>query len=82
MEEKPRNKKRGIKLILAIVASIINFASLVFCITLYGGLALIKIPQIFFGEEFHGIVMVPIFVLSLFVAFSFSRYVFRGIMTH
>ena len=81
------NKSQGmikatanIRFLLAICLSILNFIVVVMLGTLFGGLALIKIQHILFGEDFISPVFFPMFLVSAFFSLILSRYIYRKII--
>ena len=71
---------RNLRFLIAICVSFITFVIVVFLGTALGGIGLLKILQKFFGEDNHGIVFLPMFIVSVFLSFILSRYIFGRII--
>jgi uncharacterized membrane protein YsdA (DUF1294 family) len=71
---------KKLRLLIGICVSFITFVIVVFLGTTLGGIGFLKILQKFFGEDYHGIVFLPMFIVSVFLSFLLSRYIFRRII--
>ena len=72
-------KKSGLRLVVGMFAAFVTFVIIVFLVTALGGTASLMLLQSFLGEDFYGIVFVPMFIVSVCLAFVLSRYVLRKI---
>jgi hypothetical protein len=70
---------KNLRLLIGICVSFITFVIVAFLGTALGGIGFLKILQKFFGEDYHGIVFLPMFIVSVFLSFLLSRYIFRRI---
>ena len=70
----------NLRFLVASCISLITFVIVVLFLTAFGGIGLLKISQSFLGKDFHGVVFLPMFILSIFLAFILSRYIFRSIV--
>jgi len=71
---------RILRFLAAFCISLITFVIVFFFLLVIGGMGLLKISQSILGREFHGMVFGPIFILSVFLAFILSRYIFRRVV--
>jgi hypothetical protein len=71
---------KNFRLLIGICVSFITFVIVVFLGTALGGIVLLKILQRFLGEDYHGIVFLPMFIVSVFLSFLLSRYIFRRVI--
>lgn len=65
--------------VFALVAALTNAAFIILFGTLIVSGLIIKACQAVFGPDWHGLVVLPTFVLFTFLGFYFSRFVYRGI---
>ncbi|MHC4114311.1 MAG: hypothetical protein ACYSSL_03180 [Planctomycetota bacterium] len=69
-----------LRFLVAFCISLLTFVIAVLFLTAFGGIGLLMIFQSFLGKDFHGVVFLPMFIPSAFLAFILSRYIFRTIM--
>jgi len=70
---------KNLRFLIAICTSLIIFIIVVFFGTALGGIGLIKLHQILFDEDHLVIGLFPVLIVSVFLAFILSRYIFRRI---
>jgi hypothetical protein len=69
-----------LRFLIAICVSFVIFVIVVFTGTLFGGMGLLKVLQMFYGKEYHGVVLLPAFIVSAYISFILSRYIFKKIL--
>jgi hypothetical protein len=68
-----------LRFLTALCVSSLIFFIIVFFGTLFGGMGLDKILKTLFGERLF-IVLLPAFIVSAYIAFILSRYIYRKIL--
>ena len=70
---------RGLRFFAAICLSFITFVTISILGTVFGGIGFLIILQKFFGEDYQGIVFLPMFIISIFLSFKLSLYIYMKI---